>query len=795
MRRSIAMGLVLVAALGVWACGGPEERKAKYRVRAQEYFQQGNYPKARVALRNVLQIDPKDAEAYFLYAQVEEKERNWRNAFAGYQQVVELNPEHDLAQIKLAKYYLEARALEQAGQITDRLLAKQPEHVPAKALKIALTAVSGRLNDAVPQAEQLVAAAPAEIDAVLLIASLYTSTQRPGDAVPYLRRALDANPANLELLDAMATTLTKQGQMAEAEATLARIVQLEPAVLTHRLRQVALFDQRQQYQKAEAVLQDAVRADPDNDQRRLALVEYVAKRRGVEPAEAALQQAKKELPRAGKLWFALGSLYESTRRADQARDLYHEMLIAFTGKPEAAEARVKLAALDWAAGNTDDAAQQVEAVLKDSPRSSEALLLRGKMALQRANGKDAILDFRSVLKDQPEFADAHVLLARAHLLTGEPALARESLDRAIAFKPSLVEAQVLLADLDAAAGQFKEARQRLDALLARDPGNVPLLSRTLQLQLQEKDWGKSQDTLAQLRRAGIDEAAADLAEGHVATAQQQWDAAEAAYRKAFDRRPTAAEPLLALVQLDMRRGKLAQAQERLEGVLAKMPDHLYAAGFLGEILLTKGDAPSAAVQFDRAARVNPKWTTPWVHLARIRYAEKRATDGDNALLKGLEASPDNEQLRLLLALSLTAQHRHDDAIGQYETVLKYAPTSLLAANNLAAALVDYKGDPRSLERALALSRGFESQQPNPYLLDTLGWAHHKLGHATDALRVLQQATALAPEHPVLNYHLGAAFAKAGQRTEAATHLKKAIAAGTPFDGLDEAKTLLGEVAG
>ena len=795
MKQHIAVGLVVVLAVGLAACGGPEERKAKYRVRAQEYFQQGNFPKARVAIRNVLQIDPKDVEAYFLYAQVEEKERNWRSAFAGYQQVVELSPEHDRALIKLAKYYLEARAIEQASQITDRLLAAQPGHVPAQALKIAITAVSGRLNEAVEQAEKLVAAAPSETDAVLLVASLYTSAQRAGEAVPFLRRALEAHPANLELLDALATISIKQGQMAEAESTLAQIVTLEPTVLGHRLRQVSFYDQQQQYEKAEQVLRDAVQLEPDNEQRRLVLVEYVGKRRGLEPAEAALQQARKELPHAGKLWFALGSLYESTQRVEQARGIYREIQTEFAGKPEASEAQVKLAGLDWAAGKTEEAERQIQAVLKDNVRSGDALLLRGKIALQRGNGKDAILDFRSVLKDQPEFAEGHVLLARAHLLAGEPSLARESLDRALSLKPSLMEAQILLVGLDATAGRIKEARERLDPLLTRDPGNVALLGLMFQLQMQEKEWGHSHETLSRLRNAGADQAIADLAEGQVALAQQQWDKAEAAYVRASERHPLAPQPLLALVQLDMQRGMPAQAQGRLEAVLAKSPEHLFAAGFLGELLLMKGDAASAIPYFETAARLNPKWTTPWMHVARYRYAQKQMAAGDAALQRGLEATPDDEQMRLLLAVSLSGQQKFDEAMGHYETVLQKHPRSVLAANNLAATLVEQKGDPQSLDRALMLSRPFESQSPNPYLLDTLGWTHLKMGHGSDAVRVLKQAAGLAPDHPVLNYHLGAAYAKTGQRSEAITHLKKAVGSGASFEGLDQAKALLGEVMG
>ncbi len=111
--------LVVLLTIISTACGGPEERKAKYFSLAQEYLEAANYPKARVALRNVLKIDPKDAEAYYLFARVEEKEKNWRNAVQLYQETIRLAPDHTGALVTLAKYYLEAHMTEQVSEAAD----------------------------------------------------------------------------------------------------------------------------------------------------------------------------------------------------------------------------------------------------------------------------------------------------------------------------------------------------------------------------------------------------------------------------------------------------------------------------------------------------------------------------------------------------------------------------------------------------------------------------------------------------------------------------------------------------
>jgi predicted Zn-dependent protease len=317
----------------------------------------------------------------------------------------------------------------------------------------------------------------------------------------------------------------------------------------------------------------------------------------------------------------------------------------------------------------------------------------------------------------------------------------------------------------------------------------------LNLQAAEKDWAATEQTLSRARAAGADSAASDLVEGRLHQARGESDRARASFERALARQPDAPEPLIALVQLDLQQGKAQQAREWLEQALARNPNHLYASGFLGEVALLGGDQAGAERRFHEATERKPDWVQPWLHLATLKLSQKKRDEAQEILEQGVRRNPNSQELRLLLATTLGEAGNVDRAIQEYDALLGLNPRALVAANNLASLLADKKGDPKSLERALALSREFESKQPNPYFLDTLGWVHLKLGHGQGAVRLLKQATALAPDHPVLNYHLGAAYLKSGQPVDARVHLQKAVAAGKPFEGMDAAKALLAEVAG
>ncbi len=776
-------------------CGGPTERKAKYLMKAEEYIQAGNFPKARVALRNVLKIDPKDEQAYFLYAQVEEKEKNWFNAFHHYQQVIELQPDHEGALVKLGKFYLQGRRFDKAHEIAEKLLALHPGHVPAQALRIALKATEGSLQEATTMAESLSRQYPTEPDVAVLLGTLYSLQDAHNRAVPVLARALDAHPQDPDLLNTVAMAYVRMKDRDNAESIFLKIIAQEPTVFDHYVKVAHFFDDQQLYDKAEGILREAIRLDPDNEQRHLVLADYVGGRRNLKAAEAVLQEAHRQLPHAANVQFAQGRLLERQRELEKARAVYEDIRDRNLTKPAADTAKVKLAALDWVDGEQEAATQLLQEVLRHNPRASEALMLQGRISLKMREGGDAVQAFRTVLKDQPYHAEAYALLGQAHLILEETSLAKVNLEKAVGLSPNLHEAHLTLAILEAFAGRNKDARLRLEELLKQAPTNLDTLGMLLNVQAAERDWTGTEQTLNQIRAAGAPRVAADLAEGILYQSRLQWDEAMAAFERASAANPDAPEPIFALVRIFVRQGKLTQAQDRLVNLIAQSPNHPFAHGLLGEILILQGKQTQAEEEFRRATTLNPDWITPWINWTTLKHSQHKADEANAILQRGLQANPQNEDLRFLLATSLGDRGQIDQAIAEYESILQQNPRALLAANNLASLLIDFKGDPNSLDRAMTLSRDFEQRVPNPFFLDTLGWAHLKMGHREDALRVLRRAVADAPQHPSMNYHLGMAHYQAGHRREAAIHLEKALNLKIPFHGIEDARTVLAEING
>lgn len=377
---------LLVAALAavmLVGCGGAEERKAKYLERGKTFIAEENWDKARIEIKNVLQIDPKSAEAYYLLGQVEEKKQEWAKAFGNYSKAVELDPENIDARSRLAQFYLlqanaykaqddrdgEAKALGQAQTEIDEILKRDAKHSGARALRASMLLREGKSDEALALVETVVKEDPAHGPAAGLLASLYEQAGRMGDAEKVLVAVIEKAEEPLPLKMHLAQLYAREKKNDAAEKVLREIVESRPAEFSHRVQLAQFLSQTEQVDKAEAVMRVAVSADPADAKRYLMFVDFLRTRRDVATAIDYLKQSIDQKPELSELRLGLAELYEQGKKPDEARKVYEEMVARYGDEPAGLTARNRLAVHAAAAGDLDTARKLIDEILTKTPRT------------------------------------------------------------------------------------------------------------------------------------------------------------------------------------------------------------------------------------------------------------------------------------------------------------------------------------------------------------------------------------------------------------------------------------------
>ena len=126
----------------------------------------------------------------------------------------------------------------------------------------------------------------------------------------------------------------------------------------------------------------------------------------------------------------------------------------------------------------------------------------------------------------------------------------------------------------------------------------------------------------------------------------------------------------------------------------------------------------------------------------------------------------------------SARETFEQAVGQYDLVLKVMPNSIEAVNNKAWILHSYlKRTPQALELANDLVKRVPTRVLPSEFFDTLGSIQESVGKTGDAEQSYLDGLKKAPENPALNFHIGRLLAADRSRTtQAKAHLGKALAA-------------------
>jgi tetratricopeptide (TPR) repeat protein len=785
----------LLVTLLLVGCGNAQSRKARYVQHGQEYFAAGNYDKARVEFRNAAQIDPKDGEVRFYLGQVAEKSGDLRTAVGEYRAAIDASPRLAGARASLARLLLYAGLPAKALELAEPGLAIDPKNAQLLTVRAAARQQLGDKNGALMDAQTAVQLAPDDEYAVALLASLYEQSSHSDQAVQLVQGAVQRRPASVDLRAILADLLMRAHQPQAAEEQLRQVVALQPNVLTHRYRLARFYIVQKNLDAAERTLNEAVTVAPTDPEPKLQLVEFLAAQRGHERALGEVDRLIAREPSNDALKLALGQFLVQQGASERAEALFRDVIAHAGSKPEALQARNRLAALLLLRHDVSGATAQVELALKANPRDNDALILRSNIALATGNATGAIADLRVVLRDQPNAALVWRALALAYRQNNQPDLAGDAIRNAVQLAPNDTASRFDLAQSLANQGSFDEAAPLLVQLVKDEPLNLQFQAALFRVQAAQKQYTQARATAADIQKSNPNLALGYYFTGLISEAEQNVDQAERDYEQALKVQPDSAEALVAVTRLNVRLKKPERAMARLDAVIASQPNSPLARNLKAELQASQGQSSAAIATFEAAIQVAPKWEALYHGLAMTQMAAKRSDDAIATLKRGIEQTGGSPSLVGDLGVLYQSTGRANDAIALYEGLLAKDPRSTFAANNLAMLLVDSRSDAASLKRAqeLAAQLAASSAASSEGVIDTMGWVKYRSGDYRGAEALLQQAVDKARGNPEMHYHLGMAQLRAGEQESAVKNLEVALSSPGAFAGMGEARAALAQV--
>lgn len=783
---------ILVITLVV-ACGGPEAKKAKFFDKGKSLYEQGDYVKARLELKNAIQIDVNYAEAYHYLGLTELKAGNPRKAYGALSKAVELNPDLLDSQLELAKIFLAARAPDRALEKAEFVLSKEPANEMALLLKAAAWSRMDKVDEAEKILDTLLADGSTMPRVYLLLASVYNSRGEMARAEDILQKGIEANPQEVFLYAVLANVAVKQDKVSEAVDLLKKIIELEPEKAEHKLSLAALLWDLGQQEDAAAILGALVEAHPHDEDALKKVAQFYISKRDVAQAESFLKKAIADNPQSFQLRFLLSEIYVNLRNIEEATGLLEECLtlVDDPADPNILEAKNLLAKVSLLAGDVDRAATLTDEVLEENPKSVEAHFNKGNIYLLKGDGESAVAELRISVTERPQYIPGYVRLAQAHFMNNEVQLAGEALQKARQVNPDSREALEGLVRFYLVKKDFPAAEKEISDYLSDHEDDLQMRAALGDLYLLQKkgDEAKAhyekiieqapENPLGYLRLSRMHALQGDRAKGLAVL--------EKGYAKNSDSLPL----LSTLVQFYIAEKKFDRAVTLCEKRIGRDPSDAFTYNLLGRVYLAEKKFEAAEQAFARAIDLRPEWLAPHNNLASLYVLKGNPEEAIRKFEETLAANPDRLELYLSVALLYEQTQSYEKAIETYERALTREPKFWPALNNLAFLLSEYEDTPENLKKALELAETARKLRPGgAEILDTLGWIRLKMGEKASALAMIEEAQQKSPDNPVLNYHLGVVLAESDRKVEAIQHLENALSSGRPFPGEEVARKLL-----
>jgi Flp pilus assembly protein TadD len=514
----------------------------------------------------------------------------------------------------------------------------------------------------------------------------------------------------------------------------------------------------------------------------------------VNPAAARAAQAQDAIEAGDSLAgnFLAAVVAGAARDTEAAAIFYKEALKADPKSPELLE-RAFVALL--AEGNVPEAAKLAEKMIAKDPNNGLAQLTLGVRDIKAKQWAKARSRFAKGGRGHAADLTATLLTAWTWLGSGDPKKALETVDRLKgeeAFALFRDYHAGLIADLggntaeatkrlksayDAESrtlrivdvyGRFQARRGDRDAALKTYDAFDKLLPRHPMVMAAEaaiKD-GKPVDPAVKDATAG----AAEVLYGLGAAGNRQGDelAAMIYLRLSLWLEPDNPLAVITLADLYDRLKQPDRANDVYALIGTDSPMHRNAEIQIAINLEQMERSAEALDTLKKLVAERPKDIEAITALGKVQSSRKefgQAADTYSQAIALIDSpDPGNWTLYYFRGIAYERTKNWPKAEADFKKALELAPEQPLVLNYLGYSWVDQN---MNLQEAFKMLERAVQQRPNDgYIVDSLGWAHYRLGHYDEAVRYLERAIELKPSDPVINDHLGDAYWKTGRKLEA-----------------------------
>lgn len=779
MKRFAIVFLVLLLSGQLAACSSPEEKAAEYVENANALLQEGDLNKAELEYRNALQINQNLPDAWFGLARIHEQKQQWRKLYATLNRIREINPGHVDARIMLGQVLLASNQIDQALIDANEIMELVPNDARAHSLMAAVQFRLGNFNEARDSVERALEIDAANNEAQLVEARVLITEKKYKEAIAKLDKAIQASPDNVSMYLMKIQAYSEKNDPRAVEEVYKELIKRFPDQVAYRHALARSYLQRGDSDSAEKVLREITRVLPDSVDEKIRLVGFTRRYRSDADAIELLKQYVEQNKTDYRLRFGLGELHEIAGEPGKAENVYRQVIEDDGSQSNGLEARNKLALLHLRAGKTDAAKLLVDEVLSHDKSNENALLLLAGFKIDDRNFDGAIVDLRTVLRDNPNSVKAHASLGQAYEANGSQELAMEAYTNGFKLNPAVPSVANPLARNLFLQNNLVRAGEVLQQSIKSGNNSVDALKILTNVKLRLAEWDEAERLARQLRQFKGQEAVSEQVMGVVLLGREKQSESIEAFKRAHELAPDSIQPLVSLVRTYVRSRRIDDARLFLQSVLSENDQNVTAHLLLGQLSMLENRSDEALEHFEQVIALKSEWDVGYRSLSTVYIRDNRFDEAARVTLRGLETIPDSATLAINLASIYERLGDFDKAIATYESLLERNPNLIIAKNNLASLLTDYRDDQKSLDRARRMAAEFRDSKL-PQFRDTYAWAAVQAGiNLEDAIAILQGIVRENEQIGIYHYHLGEAYRKKGDMENAVASLEKAISLENP----------------